>query len=120
MQISESAVDVAVDAKKSAQEYIGEVPPFASRTVVVHEVVVACGDVEAVALFAVELLDALLPVTQGVGIGVYGDIVAEEGHEHLGLEVGLAAGGEPYAVGADEAHDEGGLLAFDQTKGGLP
>ena len=81
----------------------------------IHQVVVAGGDVEADTEGAVHSHGAVVLVVQGIGIGVYGDFVAYEGREHLLLEVCLAAGGEPHLVGADEAHDEGGLLAFDNS-----
>ena len=59
--------------------HIRQVPSLAAWDFVVHEVVVARGDVEAVTQFAVEAVDAHFPVGEGIGIGVYGDVVAEEG-----------------------------------------
>ena len=63
---------------------------------------------------AVHFHSAGVPVVQGIGIGVYGYLESYEGREHRLLEVCLAAGGKPHPIGTDEAHDEGGLLAFDQ------
>ena len=70
---------------------------------------------QVVAEGAVHFYGAGVPVVQGIGIGVYGYLESYEGREHRFLEVCLAAGGEPHLVGADEAHDEGGLLAFDNS-----
>ena len=72
------------------------------------------------AYLTVYLHGAGVPVLQGIGIGIYRYLIPHKGFEHRGLEVAFAARGKPYLVGTDEAHDEGGLLALDQTRGGLP
>ena len=74
-----STVTLWMGCDTERANHIRQVPSLAAWDFVVHEVVVAGGDVEAVAQLAVELVDAHLPVGEGIGIGVYGDLVAEEG-----------------------------------------
>ena len=64
---------------------------------------------------AVHLYGAGVPVGQGIGIRVHLYLVAEEWREHLFFEILFAARGKPYLVGAEEAEDEGGLFAFDDS-----
>ena len=67
------------------------------------------------AYLTVYLPGAGVPVLQGIGIGIYRYLIPHKAFEHRGLEVALAARGKPYLVGAEEAEDEGGLFAFDDS-----
>ena len=76
--------------KRLSHHHIRQVPPLAACFVVIHQVVVASGDVEADTEGAVHSHGAVVPVVQGIGIGVYGHLESYEGREHLLLEVCLA------------------------------
>ena len=100
--------------KRLSHHHIRQVEPLGDGFRVIHQVIVPGGDMQVGAEGAVHFHSAGVPVVQGIGIGVYGDLESYEGREHRLLEALLAAGGKPHPIGTDEAHDEGGLLAFDQ------